>query len=218
MFKKIEIGKNNSMENVLLFFCLFIVILILIVILFSHVKVNVKSFQFLKGETDLLKFNISVGIYLFNKFKILWVNFDKAKIKKMNFRNKIKVQKFDQEIIKLTKNLGLKIEKINLDLRFDTNSIFITTYLVVIISTVLSIIFSKIAKKQHDCKYNIIPIYRNTNSIDINLNGIISVKLVHIISMLYILVKKGRNDKNERMSNRRAYGYKIGRASCRERV
>lgn len=50
------------------------------------------------------------------------------------------------------------------------------------------------------------PMYRFGNSINLSLNCIINVKMVHIIYVIYILLKKGMI-KNERTSNRGAYDY-----------
>jgi len=50
------------------------------------------------------------------------------------------------------------------------------------------------------------PLYNLGNSIKFNLNCIISVKVVHIIYVIYILLKK-RRASNERASNRRSYDY-----------
>ena len=56
-----------------------------------------------------------------------------------------------------------------------------------------------------NCFYDIKPIYKDKNLYEISLNCIIEVKMVHIINMIYKIVKKRRSDKNERTSNRRAY-------------
>ena len=56
--------------------------------------------------------------------------------------------------------------------------------------------------------YNIKPIYNNKNLYKINLNCIIEIKMVHIINIIYMLLKKGRK-KNEcsTTSNRKPYAY-----------
>ena len=62
-------------------------------------------------------------------------------------------------------------------------------------------------KKEH-YNYTIEPIYQNKNIYKIQFNCIIQVKMVHIINVIYIFLKKGRSDLNERTtSNRRSYGY-----------
>ena len=53
--------------------------------------------------------------------------------------------------------------------------------------------------------FSVYPLYNFGNSIKINLNCIIKVKIVHIIYVIYILLR--RRNKNERASNRRAYDY-----------
>ena len=56
--------------------------------------------------------------------------------------------------------------------------------------------------------YNIKPLYYNKNLYKINLNCIIEIKMVHIINIIFILIKKGRK-KNEQSttSNRKPYAY-----------
>ncbi len=53
-----------------------------------------------------------------------------------------------------------------------------------------------------------LPIYEDKNRIKLILNCIIQVKLVHIISIIYYVVKKRKEKrKYERASNRRSYDY-----------
>ena len=66
------------------------------------------------------------------------------------------------------------------------------------------IVFSHTKSKKK--KFTVLPLYNIGNVIKINLNCIIDVKIVHIIYVIYILFKKGRNV-NERASDRRAYDY-----------
>ena len=82
-----------------------------------------------------------------------------------------------------------------------------TSYLVAIIASILSIILPHLVKKEDikNIKYEINPIY-NTLIFNLKLDSIINLKIVHIIYVIYNLVKKGR-DKNERTSNRRSYAY-----------
>ena len=64
----------------------------------------------------------------------------------------------------------------------------------------------KLNEKNYE--YSIKPIYNNQNLYKIELNCIIELKIVHIINVIYILIKKGKSDKNERTaSNRKPYAY-----------
>ena len=88
----------------------------------------------------------------------------------------------------------------------------LTTYAIPFISTLISF-FLKLTVKNVNLRnkreyyYKIEPVY-NTNIINLRLNCIINVKMVHIINIIYIFLnKKGRSDKYERTSNRRSYDY-----------
>jgi hypothetical protein len=69
----------------------------------------------------------------------------------------------------------------------------------------LSNMIKEFQKQKH--KYTITPVYADKNIIKINLNCIIKIKMIHIICVLYILMKKRRVEKHERTSNRRTYDY-----------
>ncbi len=124
--------------------------------------------------------------------------------KSFNILNFIKV---------LLKELKLEILKFNLSFKFGVSDIMVTTYTVPIISTLISFILKLTVKdinlknKRKNYYYKIEPVY-NKNIINLRLNCIINVKIVHIINIIYIfLIKKRRSDKYERTSYRRSYGY-----------
>ena len=110
--------------------------------------------------------------------------------------------------IKNVKYLNIELKKINLEMQLDISDNILTSFAVVIISTLLSIVISRVMKKYNEekCKYIIKPIYNENIQIIIDLNCIINVKMVHIINIVYMLFKKKRSVKyDERTSNRRAY-------------
>ena len=74
----------------------------------------------------------------------------------------------------------------------------------IIISNILKIKVKKINKNYY---YIISPIYTGENIFKLNLNCIISLKIVHIINIIYMIFKKGRSDRYVRTSNRRSYDY-----------
>lgn len=113
----------------------------------------------------------------------------------------------------LLKELKLEILKFKLNLKIGLEDIMVTTYAVPIISTLISFILRLTVKdinlknKGREYNYKIEPVY-NKNIINLRLNCIINVKIVHIINIIYIfLIKKRRSDKYERTSYRRSYGY-----------
>ncbi len=111
------------------------------------------------------------------------------------------------ETLKIIKHLKLKIESLKLQINIGIEDAIITSYSVAIIASILSMILPHVVKKEdiEKIKYEINPIY-NTLTFNLNVDSIINLKIVHIIYVIYNLVKKGR-DKNERTSNRRSYAY-----------
>ena len=111
--------------------------------------------------------------------------------------------------IKLVKKLSPKISFLNLKVKLGTFDILTTTYLVAILSTFIAVLLPYTIKKykKENYYYEILPVYSDKNLYEIKLNCIIEEKMVHIISIVYALLKKRRVDKNERTSNRRSYAY-----------
>ncbi len=119
-------------------------------------------------------------------------------------------QDFKWEDLKIIKKLNPKISYLDLKAKIGIESPVITAFIVSIISSIISILLPYVAinlnKKNY--KYIIQPLYQNKNLYKIQFNCIIQVKMVHIINVIYIFLKKGRSDSDERTtSNRRAYGY-----------
>lgn len=113
----------------------------------------------------------------------------------------------------LLKKIKPEVLKFKLNLKIGVEDIMVTTYAIPIISTLISFILRLTVKdihlknKRKDYYYKIEPIY-NKNIINLRLNCIINVKIVHIINIIYIfLIKRRRSDKYERTSYRRSYGY-----------
>ena len=102
-----------------------------------------------------------------------------------------------------------RISMVNLDAKIGLIDGILTSASVAILSTIVSIVLSLLIKdyKQDNINYKIIPIYSNEITVKIFLSCIIEVKLVHIIYMIYVILKKGSVKLNERTSNRRSYAY-----------
>lgn len=126
-------------------------------------------------------------------------------LKKVILRNEKEILK--TENIKNIKQLEIDIDKFNLKMKIDMVDTMITSLLVALVSTLLSILLAKKIKKYKIEKYNytITPIYKENIQIIISLNCIINVKMVHIINILYMLLKRRSVKYDERTSNRRAY-------------
>ena len=189
-------------------FFLFIFIIIFIIIAIHTSKVGIEiinlqiNTQFLKEQKINKDSRIYVYLLLFNYFKLF-----KKEIREINFKN-IKLQNKDIDIKflknkdfkinykELLKNIKIEIKKINLSLKIGTENAALTAILVGMIASVLGIIIKR-------PKYEIIPIYTGENLINLKLDGIFTIYLMHYIYSL--ILNRKRRDENERTSNRKSY-------------
>jgi len=196
----------------LLFFLIISVILIMLfIIIFIEIKIIVKSVEITNKENKNEDFKCRLGLYFLGKIKWLSINLNNKKLKnivKKEYINKFIKIKNSQENSKLINKKyikclikNIKIDKLNLKMCVDAKNVILTSYLVAIISIIISYIIKnnakKVNKKYHT--FQVLPIYKNQNYIYVKLNCIISIKVVHIINMIKLM---GGN-KNERTSNRR---------------
>ncbi len=96
---------------------------------------------------------------------------------------------------------------INLKVDLGTEDAIYTSILATLLSIAISSILPIIAcpKKYKKIYYKINPSFLGRNVFYLNLKSIISVKMIHIISIIFIILRKRRGKKNERASDRRAY-------------
>lgn len=208
---------------VLVFFLLFLIALFVVIILISNLKISINKLE-LSNEienTPILKeFKIAVGIYFFNKIKILNKSINKDDLQ--NVKNSKRIEKMKNKFLKedttkekkkiiksdidVLKKLNPKLQEIKLELKLGTEDVILTSFLIAIISIIISMLLSKVIEKfdEKKYKYQILPIYNSQNSIKIALEGIIDIKLVNIISILFRLWFR-RDKIDKRTSNRRAY-------------
>lgn len=196
---------------VLFFLILGIIILVVGVLLFSKIIINIEKIDNkTKKEEYIIK--ISFNKFGINIFKIYLTkqklnNSIKKNLANLN-KNKIKLDK--KEYINIKKELkksNIKLEKLDLNIAVGLEDCVITAYLVGIIYIIISNIIPHIyndKKSLEEYKYKIIPIY-NKNFSKFSLNCIISVKLVHIIYIIFLIWKGSK--KNERTPNRKSYEY-----------
>lgn len=208
----------------ILVFLFWIITALFLIILLSTIRIEVDKVKLkifeekLKKSKIIFDYELYIGLYLLGKIKIVKIKINKQILNKINIKEKISTEnikkikreaKKNKELKKVIKKLNIEILKLDLKLELDTPDVLITTGLVTTISIIVSIIFSKLLKikKFNEYKYKIIPLYNNKNMLNLEINCIINIKIVHIIFILYILMKKRRDDKNERTSNRRSYDY-----------
>lgn len=198
-----------------LVFIICILIFLVLSITFSTIRIQVENFEAsnIENMKKPKNYKIKIALYLFNKIKWIWISLDDKKIQKISQKskwNEVDIKKYvDVKDIKLVKKLSPKISFLNLKVKLGTFDIVATTYLVAILSTFIAVLLPYTIKKykKENYYYEILPVYSDKNLYEIKLNCIIEEKMVHIISIVYALLKKRRVDKNERTSNRRSYAY-----------
>lgn len=203
---------------------IFFISLMLFIICLSTLEIEVKNLVFNSNNTNqkLEDYLIYIKLKLLNKLTWVKIKIDNKRIKKYEkFNNKL-LEKFSnfkamalkskkeilkRENIKCIKDLDIKLEKIDLNMKINLLDTIITSFSVALISSILSILIANIMEdcNYENCKYKISPIYNSKTQIIISLNCIINVKIVHIINIVYILFKKRGVDYDERTSNRRTY-------------
>lgn len=198
-----------------------IISIFLILIITVKVEVKIQNIKYnsekVKGERLTNNYQIIIKILTLEKIPIFRLKINKSKIEKINAKTHLK-QKIKEEIQKqdiakaiemekkydlkklipeVYKNIKLETENINLKIDIGTENVVLTSFIIPIISTILAFTVKR--------NFEVQPIYQNKNIIKFELNGIFSVKMIHIIDTICILKKKRRVYKNERTSNRRTY-------------
>ena len=180
----------------------------------KHIKYNSEE---LKGKRLANNYQIIIKILTLEKIPIFRLKINKAKIEKLNKKTQIK-QKIEEKIKRqdftkaiemekkydlkklipeIYKNIKLEVKNIDLKIGIGTENVILTSFIIPVISTILAFTIKR--------NFKVKPIYENKNIIKFELNGIFSVKMIHIIDTICILKKKRRVYKNERTSNRGAY-------------
>ena len=199
---------------ILVFIILGIIILIsLSMLIFSltNAKLEIKKLHISKAKEKLkIDFVINIGIYFLNKIKIINFTIDNYKASNLLKSGKIDIAKFKQnnsinkDIIKSLEFRDFTIEYLKLEGYFGLFNTVLSAFIYGIINAIIPIL---IAKKLEGTYINNIEFLSiNENKININLNCIISIKMVNIINILHYLKKKGGNNNGE-SSYRRSYAY-----------
>lgn len=198
------------------------IMLIIIVVIFSAIKIKVKLLEISNINKNLVKtkigvkYDIKISFYLCSKIKIFSYNLKTGEIKNRNILKRLGIkdksiktivkEKYNvKRIIKELKILNPKIEKLKLNILFDTEDVILTTILGIILSNLVTAICYKTIKKIDKNKYfyTIQPLYKNNNLINFSLSCIICIKMANIINIIYSILKKEVKIKDDRTSNTR---------------
>ncbi len=173
----------------------FLIVIIIIVIMTAKVKIYL--------SVNNKNFKISIKIYILKNICIAKIN--PRKNKKRKKIKKAQKQKIKKVILKIIEKGNIYLEKLNLRIDICTSDPILTSYLVGAISN--AVIFfirrNNIKKDLKNCSYQIKPIYDNKKIFNIKFSSIISVNLVHIITIICKKIIEWRCDQNGRKSSNR---------------
>ncbi len=193
-------------------------LIITVILIKARINIEIENLRIKSNKKIYINDNYKIifKIKIFNKIPIIKFNLDKdrltLKINKIKNKKEFseKKNKFIKDKIKkeIIKNItDIKINKLNLKIKIGTENAFFTSMIIPIISSIISIILMKKITNVEKQKYIVEPIYLNQNILEILISGIFEMKMIHIINIIYILIKKEGVKKNERTSNRRTYDY-----------
>lgn len=200
---------------------LFILLIFFILIIFSKIQIEIINLKYTSKKVKLShlndKYKIQIKILILSIIPILKISITKERLQKLKLSEKINnididLSKIGKDInlnfIKQLKNIiNLQIKQFKLKVYIGTENTVLTSILIPAISTIISIILSRKKVRVENQTFGIEPIYNCGNLLNMELEGIFELKLIHIIKVIYIINRKRRVEKNERTSNRRAYGY-----------
>lgn len=204
-------------------FFLFLILIILLMIITIRIKFEIENIKFLTNKKPHLnnKYEIRIKIYTLGIIPIFNIKINNKKILKITenpkIKEKIKQQKtkiinnkanIDKELITSLKNIKTEIKEINLKILIGTENASLTAFIIPVISTIIAMILNKQIRKYNEKQvFLVAPIYMDKNLINVELSGIIQIKMIHIINTICIVNKKRKGDRNERTSNRKSYDY-----------
>ena len=192
-----------------MFFILLFLIILGIIVWKSELQIQIQNLDISTERIEIIKkdFNICLGIIIFGKIQILKINIKKIKSRKMDLGAILdRAKRFEgmrnkkEALIGFIRSLKhFRIEIINTDLkvRLGTQDAALTAISAGTIASILGIIL----RKQ---KFEVVPIYKDKNILNIKLNCIFRINLIHYI---YKTISKGRDENERKPSNRRTYAY-----------
>lgn len=219
---------------IVFFICLiilFLITLFFLLLCLSNLEVEINKLWFdsnNKKHEKLKDYLFYIRLKLFDKITWIKIKIDHEKIEKMKKSKVLKNKMFEKltkhynikdiilknkkeilnrDNIKYIKELNIKVKKLNLYMELCAINSIVTSGIVVGIASIISVVLARnIEKYDRDrYKYIITPIYEYKPRLKIELNCIIDIKIVHIMNVIYMLIKKRSVEYDERTSNRRTY-------------
>ena len=179
-----------------------IILILVILIIFTTIEIHIENLRVeipKKNKRNLnSKCKITVKFYILKKIKYLKLDITKNKIEKKLMKKNIerlkeKIEKdknkFDIRLLSDLGKLAIKFKKIDLKINFGLDDAAANAIMVGVLASGISVIIGYLTTKKviEQNHWKIMPIYQNKNVLNIDLNCIISFKVIHII---YIIFKK----------------------------
>ena len=198
---------------VLIFLGIIIVVsLSMLIFKLSSAKLEIKKLHILNEEGKLkVEFVLDIGIYFLNKIQLIKFTIDNYKIQNLLQSGKLDINKFRQneainiDVLKSLKYHDFTIEYFKIEGYFSTFDAVLSSWIYAFINSIIPILIARRINGKYINELQFLNI--NQNIININLNCIISVKMVNIINILHYLKKKGGKNNNGKSSDRRSYAY-----------
>lgn len=186
----------------LVFILLFLIVLIITTELRLFIDAKNKNFE------------VFLKIYIFGFICVGKVNLKKFKTKygstiNLKMKNKINKAESTKLFIKTIKKFPGRVKKFQSEINICTTDAVLTACSVALVSSTISFLLGIFRKKikSDGVFYKVNPIYSGDIMINIKLQCIITVNLVHIITTIYKSIKEWRREGNGRKSsNRKPYG------------
>ena len=199
---------------ILVFVILGIIIVVslsMIIFKLSSAKLEIKKLHISNEEGKLkVEFVLDIGIYFLNKIQLIKFTIDNYKIQNLLQSGKLDINKFRQneainiDVLKSLKYHDFTIEYFKIEGYFSTFDAVLSSWIYAFINSIIPILIARRINGKYINDFQFLSI--NQNKININLNCIISVKMVNIINILHYLKEKGGNN-NGKSSDRRTYAY-----------
>lgn len=185
--------------------------LLFFILILSDLKIEIKKLHIKTFNKKFsIDFRLDIKIYFLNKLKICKFTIDNERISNLIKSGKIDIKNLkvngyaNEKVLEILKHNSVKIECFKLEGYFSTfNNVLSSAIYAFINATIPIIIASRMRGKYYN---NVKVVYKNVNLVNINLNCIISIKIVNIINILQ-QKKKGGKINNGKSSNRRSYAY-----------
>lgn len=195
---------------VFFYVCLGLGIILLILALstlqiqFDNIKIV--NNKIIEGKIKLvLKF---LKIFSYFELDLLESKFFKNKMKLDNIQKNLTKEKMSKYKIETKEFLNVTdVEELYIKIDLQGENIILLSFVIVILSTILSVIMAKnnlskeFGKYKVNLNYNLKPMY------ELNISSVFNIKFIHIISIMCENLRKRRVKENANKSYRRSYGH-----------